>query len=123
MDELLKQKLAENDVDVKGAVARFMGNESLFLKFLLKFKNDMSFTNLIANLDQGNYEEAFKCAHTLKGVSANLGINAINRPASELTELLRGKTAADVDLERVAVKRKEMEEAYKIFLRIMEENA
>lgn len=123
MDEMLKQKLAENDVDVEGAVSRFMGNEALFLKFLLKFKNDKSFASLIANLDQGNYEEAFKCAHTLKGVSANLGINLISGPASELTELLRGKNAADVDLEQVNIQRKKLEEADKRFLKIMEENA
>lgn len=119
MDGLLKQKLAENNVDVEGALARFMGNEALFSKFLNKFRSDMSYANLITNLEEGNFEEAFKCAHTLKGVSANLGLNLIAGPTSELTELLRGKAASEVDTARVEEEKQKLKEAYKTLLELI----
>lgn len=121
MDGLLKQRLAENDVDVEGALARFVGNEALFLKFLKKFRSDMSYANLIMNLEEGNYEEAFKCAHTLKGVSANLGLNLIAKPTSELTELLRGKAASEVDTERVEEEKQKLKEAYTLLIELIGE--
>lgn len=123
MDELLKQKLAENDVDLDGALSRFMGNEALFLKFLKKFGNDMSYTNLMLNLDQENFEEAFKCAHTLKGVSANLGLNSISVPTSELTEQLRGKAASEINRERVSEEKQKLKEAYERLIVVIEKDA
>ena len=43
MSELLKQKLKENGADVEGTLHRFMNNEALFLKFILKFKYDQNY--------------------------------------------------------------------------------
>ena len=116
MDEALKQRLAENGADVEGTLHRFMGNEALYLKF----KDDTNYRGLLNSLDGENYEEAFKYAHTLKGVSANLGLDPIGRPASALTELLRGKAAEEVDREQVAVQRAALEEAYKLFAGLIE---
>lgn len=120
MDELLKQRLIENGADVEGTLHRFMGNEALFLKFLLKFKEDTNYAGLTESLDQGNYQEAFKYAHTLKGVSANLGLDPICRPVSALTELLRGKAADEVDQGQVAEQREALEEAYGRFIKLIE---
>lgn len=122
MDELLKQKLVENGVDVEGTLHRFMGNEALFMKFLTKFKDDPNYMNLKTCLDNEDFEEAFKAAHTLKGVSANLGLTSIIEPVSALTELLRGKAASEVDVEQVAVQRDVLEEAYQILIRLLEES-
>lgn len=119
MDESLKQKLIENGADVEGTLHRFMGNEALFLKFLLKFKDDMNYRGLLESLDQENYGEAFKYAHTLKGVSANLGLDPISRPASALTELLRGKEESEVDREQVTAQRAALEEAYTLFAELI----
>ncbi len=121
MDDLLKQKLAENGADVDGAIRRFMGNEALYSKFLGKLKDDTSYENLLKSLDQGNFEEAFKCAHTLKGVSANLGLDPISEISSNLTELLRGKEASEVDLEQVSTERRELVKKYEIFAGIITE--
>lgn len=95
MSEVLKQKLKENGADVEGTLHRFMNNDALFLKFILKFKDDQNYALLKKHLDEKNYEEAFKAAHTLKGVSANLGLNPIFDRASAVTELLRGKEASE----------------------------
>ena len=121
MDDLLKQRLAENGADVDGAIRRFMGNEALYSKFLGKFKEDTSYENLLVSLDKKDFEEAFKCAHTLKGVSANLGLDPIGQISSNLTELLRGKEASEVDLEQVSKERLELEKKYEIFAGIIAE--
>lgn len=123
MEDSLKQKLIENGADVEGTLHRFMGNEALFSKFLLKFKDDKNYAGLTESLDQGNYEEAFKFAHTLKGVSANLGLEPICGPVSALTELLRGKAPSEVDTEQVAERRAALEEAYGRFMGIIGEGA
>jgi len=123
MSELLKQKLKENGADVEGTMHRFMNNDALFLKFILKFKDDQNYAILKKHLDEKNYEEAFKAAHTLKGVSANLGLNPIYERASAVTELLRGKEASEVDVEKVEEEKNALEEAYHRFIRIIEENA
>ncbi|MDE6435716.1 MAG: Hpt domain-containing protein [Lachnospiraceae bacterium] len=122
MEELLKQKLVESGVDVEGTLHRFMGNEALFMKFLTKFKSDPNYENLKTSLDNEDFEAAFRAAHTLKGVSANLGLTPITQPVSALTELLRGKEASEVDLEQVAVQRGALEEAYQGLMRLMEES-
>ena len=62
MSELLKQKLKENGADVEGTLHRFMNNDALFLKFILKFKDDQNYAILKKHLDEKNYEEAFKRA-------------------------------------------------------------
>ncbi len=123
MSELLKQKLKENGADVEGTLHRFMNNDALFLKFILKFKDDQNYAKLKQYLDEKNYEEAFKAAHTLKGVSANLGLNPIFDRASAVTELLRGKDASEVDDAKVEEEKNALEAAYKLFIQIIEENA
>ena len=121
MDELLKQKLIENGADVDGTLHRFMGNAGLFLKFLGKFKDDKNFVLLRESIEKKDYEEVFRAAHTLKGVSANLGLNPICDAASRLTELVRGKTAEEVDEAKVAAEKEAIEESYRIFIGIIEE--
>lgn len=123
MNEQLKQKLIENGADVEGTLHRFMGNGALFLKFLLKFKDDQNFVLLRDSLDQKDYEEAFKAAHTLKGVTANLGLSPICDSASKLTELLRGKAPSEVDAEKVTQEKEALEASYQLFIKIIEENA
>lgn len=121
MDELTKQKLAENGADVDGAMRRFMGNEALYSKFLGKFKDDTSYASLIASLDQENFEEAFKCAHTLKGVCANLGLDPLSQSASKITELLRGKEPSEVDAAQVGLEKQDLIDKYEVFSEILSE--
>ncbi len=74
--------------DYDGVVGRFLGEERV-LKFLKLFLKDPSISNLKKNIAEENYQEAFRAAHTLKGVAANLGMDAMQQLASEITEALR----------------------------------
>ena len=87
-------------LDYETGLHRFMEKEALFKKFLLKFTDDQSFPHLKENIEKQDCEEAFREAHTLKGVAANLALN-------ELTELLRAKK-----LEEAKEKLPMLEEAY-----------
>ena len=64
----------------------------LIRKFIAKFLDDGSYPELCRAMEQGKTEEAFRAAHTLKGVSANLGFDRLTASSGELTELLRGRT-------------------------------
>lgn len=47
-------------------------SERLITKFVLKFPGDPSFSQLQSTLEEKNVEEAFRAAHTLKGVDRTL---------------------------------------------------
>ena len=64
-------------------------SNSLFKKFITKFLDDKSFHELCHAMQSGQPVEAFRAAHTLKGVSANLGFDRLFASASELTEAMR----------------------------------
>lgn len=89
MLEFEVKKLEELGVERERTLNRFMGNEKLYLEFLRKFPVDKSYEGLHKNILHKNFENAFKCAHTLKGVVANLGLGHLMQPVYALTELLR----------------------------------
>ena len=64
----------------------------LIRRFIAGFLDDGSYPELCRAMEQGQTEEAFRAAHTLKGVSANLGFDRLTVSSGELTELLRGRT-------------------------------
>ena len=64
----------------------------LIRRFIAKFLDDGNYPELCRAMEQGQTEEAFRAAHTLKGVSANLGFDRLPASSGELTELLRGRT-------------------------------
>ena len=66
-------------------------SDALVKKFVGKFLDDKSFQLLEDSLKAGNYEEAFRAAHTLKGVTQNLSFTKLYRSSSSLTEALRRK--------------------------------
>ena len=75
-------------VDYQNTLNRFP-NEAFIKKFVLKFLDDNSYANLKEALAAGNVEEAFRAAHTLKGVCLNLGFDNLYKVSSAITEVLR----------------------------------
>jgi HPt (histidine-containing phosphotransfer) domain-containing protein len=77
-----------------GDFADVMGRlrtEERILRFLRKVPEDPSYDLLCASLDQRNMEEAFRAAHTMKGICQNLSLTKLYQSSSALTELLRGR--------------------------------
>lgn len=121
MDESFRRKLEENGADVEATVRRFMGNEAMYQKFLGRFPADPNYESLGKQIEAQDYEEAFKSAHTLKGVSANLGLNPIFTVVSELVEEIRGKKNEEVDGARVNELWQNVQEVYTKFIDIINE--
>lgn len=72
-------------------VIQRLPSPALVERFIGKFLDDGSFSELTSAMAVGQTEAAFRAAHTLKGVSANLGFEQLRQSASTLTEFLRGK--------------------------------
>ena len=66
--------------------------------FVLRFSDDFSYSQLLQYLQKNDLKHAFCAAHTLKGVSQNLGFSRLGDCASTLCEVLRKKIAPSEDL-------------------------
>ncbi len=75
--------------DYEGVASRLRTDERI-QKFVLKFLKDENFNILTKSIEANNIEEAFRAAHTLKGVSQNLGFTGLHDASDALTECLRG---------------------------------
>ena len=84
------EKLHGNYEDAKSRLAM----DRLIEKFMLKFLDDTSMDLLKTSVAEGNIQESFRAAHTLKGVAANLAFTELMERVSELTEQLRPCTEA-----------------------------
>ena len=89
MDENFRDELIAEGVDYYKTLERFMGREELYQKFLVKFRADENVMQLEKYRDEKNAEEAFKCAHTIKGLCGNLGFDNLLEAGVPLVEKLR----------------------------------
>lgn len=92
----LKECYTKLEGDYEGVLAR-LRSERLVQKFVLKFLDDKSYDLLITSLDTGNYEEAFRAAHTIKGVCQNLSFTKLYESSHRLTESLRSGHGPETD--------------------------
>ncbi len=98
-------------------VIKRMLDDARIKKFLFMFLRDETFNNLCTAVDNGNYEDAFREAHTLKGLCQNMAFSDFFVPVDNLTELLRHGEWSDEALKqfelvkaKYAVIRKAIEE-------------
>jgi HPt (histidine-containing phosphotransfer) domain-containing protein len=74
--------------DYKDVMSRLM-TEARVTKFALRFLDDPSYQLLTQSLEAENWDEAFRAAHTIKGVCQNLSFTSLGNAAEALTEALR----------------------------------
>lgn len=82
--------------DYESVLGRLI-SEKLVQKFIFKFLDDKSFELLKVSLEKSDYEEAFRAAHTIKGICQNLGFTKLLSSSSSLTEALRNKNYTNTD--------------------------
>ena len=75
-------------------VSRLRTDERI-ARFLQKVVDDGSYKLLIDSIATNNVDEAFRAAHTLKGVCGNLSITKFGESSSALCEYLREKRVID----------------------------
>ena len=91
------EKLKKFGANVDEGLERCLNNETFYLQLVNRAVQDPAFEELGEALAQKRCDDAFECAHKLKGVLANLALTPLLTPVSELTELLRNKSDGDYD--------------------------
>ena len=83
--------------DYNDVMGRLRTDERV-IRFLGKVADDQSFHLLETSLSERNMEEAFRAAHTIKGVCMNLSLTRLYVSSEKLTEALRGRKEYGDDL-------------------------
>lgn len=98
-----REQLMESGVDCDSVVERFVGRWDLYLKLAKKFPYDSSYQKMLEAIDHKDVDAAFRYAHTLKGLCANLSFAKLQQECSILVECLRSGSLAGISepLERV----------------------
>ena len=84
-----KELLIKANVDYENGKNRFAGNEALYEKYLLKFREDVHFAGAKAAYQTGDYENLLKETHALKGIAGTLGILDIYHASAEIVDAIR----------------------------------
>lgn len=95
---------------------RRLSSDNLIERFMLMFPKDTTMQALRAAVAEGNIEESFRAAHTLKGIAANLSFSELAEVSSKLTEQLRPRTN-QADGELVS----QIEELYELTINTLKE--
>lgn len=81
----LSDELNNMKCDTEAIMDRFMNDEKFYIDCLREFLNDQEFEKLEVH----NIKEAFECAHTLKGVCANMGLKSMYDIIVQIVDSLR----------------------------------
>ena len=92
----LKECYAALGGDLDDVLTR-LRSERMIQKFVLKFPADGSYQLLCASFEAGSWEEAFRAAHTIKGMCQNLSFTVLGQSSHDLTEALRGGKKPEAD--------------------------
>lgn len=85
----LASKLAPYGIDYADAIDRFDGNAALYKRLAVKYLSDTRYAGLAAALEVDDFDEAYRQAHTLKGVAGNLSLAEVYRAAAFISDALK----------------------------------
>lgn len=102
MSELI-DRLRHYGADMDATMERFIGDEALYDRCFHIFLEDPSFLTLEKALEQRDYTAAFQAAHTLKGVSGNLGLTPLYTSVCEITAALRHGDYSNLEAQYAAI--------------------
>ncbi len=87
----IRSALSEVGLDCTEMVERFMDSEEMFLKYFKKFFTaaDTVIQELSAAVESEDHAAIENRAHALKGLSGNIGLNAVYNPAKKIVDDVR----------------------------------
>ena len=109
--------LKELGVDVEGTISRFVDDDEIYTKFLLRFPDEDRITPVREAIKAGDNDALMRSAHKLKGVSANLGMNSLSEKAERIVSKLRNNVYDGFEEDLKAA-----EEEYDLICRTIQEN-
>ncbi len=74
MDNDLLDRLEDMGAEVEDTLDRLMGDEEMYLEYLMKLPENQNIIELRKAIDEKDYNKAEREVHTLKGVALNLGL-------------------------------------------------
>lgn len=86
-------------IDMDFGLSQLSGNRDLYITLLGKFSDEYRELNdkLQLMMQRGEFESAYTLMHTLKGVTANLGLTALHHASKQVEIAIRGKQALPED--------------------------
>ncbi len=87
----MKEQLQTVGVNYDEVLKRFMGKEDFYRRMLKKFLDDENYEGLRQSVEEKRWSDAFKYAHTVKGLCGNLGLDGILEYAVPLTDEVRAE--------------------------------
>ena len=82
----------EQYIDLKSALPRVMGNQTIYQKMLNMFLDSTEFAALEEELEKGDYAKAGDVAHAIKGMTGNLGFVMLFETSTQFMNELRAGT-------------------------------
>ena len=84
--------------DYEDVMSRLRTDERV-KKFLLKVPGDSSYALLCSSLEQKDIPEAFRAAHTIKGITQNLSLTKLYASSAQLCDVLRDRQEYGEDIQ------------------------
>lgn len=112
----LKQACESLKVDYNNMMEKFAGMEAIYIKFLNKFLEDNTYNELENSWAIIDYEGIEKNAHTLKGVSGNLGLDTLFNVSNEIVQRVRRQ-----EYEEIETLHQELKEEYEKTIEIIKQ--
>lgn len=85
-----KNKFISAGNDYSALLERTCGDEELIMTLMQLFLDDDSWNSMCRFMENGETENAFRSAHSLKGSSGMLGFTALFEKLKVITDKLRG---------------------------------
>lgn len=108
-----REKIVAAGIDYDMGLRRFAGKVELYEKYLLQFLQEPNFEQLRSEMNAEEYENAFRTAHALKGVTGTLSLDKLYKALCELVEALRAGKGEEAKVLMVTAD-KEYEDTVKI---------
>jgi two-component system sensor histidine kinase/response regulator len=96
----LNDLLVIENLDVELGLQRVLGNRKLYLNILRKYigSQDTTVEEIRTALSAGDYSTAERIAHTIKGMSGNVGAIILQNIAGELENMIRNGDIHNIDV-------------------------
>lgn len=85
----LRAALSSYGIDYDDAMDRFGGNAELFFCLARKYLDGDNYARLVSAMEMHDFDEAYRQAHSLKGVAGNLSFTKLYNIAAEIASNLR----------------------------------
>ena len=91
-------------IDYDAALARFMGKQAIYEKYLGKLPEDAHMDAAWAALEQQDEAELLEQVHAIKGLTGTLGITGLFEQSAAIVALLRAGTREELQEKMTSLK-------------------